>query len=202
MLNEVQQSLSMFIEDLIISRVRVKLLSRFFLSPGEMYYVRQLVRATKEEINAVRRELGHMEKIGLLGKEKRGNRLYYYPKKDYPLYYDLLGLVHKTFGLGKLLYKNRNKIGKIRYAMLSGKFVRGLPRKKNEVDLLIVGEVNAGKIGGLIKRGEEKLKREINFTVMSQKEYLFRKKRNDPFVKSILKGERIMLIGDEEEMTE
>lgn len=190
----------MFIQDFIISRVRVKLLSLFFLSPDEMYYVRQLVRATEEEINAVRRELGHMEKIGLLRKEERGNRLYYFLNKDYPLYYELLGLVHKTDGLGRLLYKNKNKLGKIRFAMLSGKFARRLPRKKNEVDLLIVGEINAGRIGKLVKKGEEKFGREINFTVMSEEEFAFRKKRNDPFVKGILEGSRIMLIGDEEEM--
>ena len=46
------------LRDLMVSKVRVKLLQIFLSQPKEMFYVRQLVRATGEEINAVRRELG------------------------------------------------------------------------------------------------------------------------------------------------
>jgi len=52
--------------DLIISKVRVKLLTIFFLAPDDIFYVRQLVRKTDEEINAVRRELAYLEKKGIL----------------------------------------------------------------------------------------------------------------------------------------
>ena len=50
------------LNDLIISRVRVKLLEIFLSAPGQIIHVRDLVRRSKEEINAVRRELLHMEK--------------------------------------------------------------------------------------------------------------------------------------------
>jgi len=58
----------MELRDLFISKVRVKLLQIFFDDPNELYYVRQLVRKAGEEINAVRRELNHLEQPGLLKK--------------------------------------------------------------------------------------------------------------------------------------
>ena len=83
------------LRDLMVSKVRVKLLQTFLSQPKEMFYVRQLVRATNEEINAVRRELLRMEKAGMVQKEARGNRLYYWFNKEYPLFGDLLSLVAK-----------------------------------------------------------------------------------------------------------
>ena len=55
----------MLLEDLIISRVRVKMLQLFLGSPGTIFHVRDIVRRVDEEINAVRRELGHMEESGM-----------------------------------------------------------------------------------------------------------------------------------------
>ena len=71
------------LSDFIISRVRVKLLTIFLSKPGEMYYVRELTRLAKEEINAIRRELKRMQDVGMLKSEKRGNRLYYTYKNSY-----------------------------------------------------------------------------------------------------------------------
>ena len=188
------------LEDLIISKVRIKLLTVFLTQPGEIFYVRQLVRELKEEINAVRRELLRMEKAGMVKKEARGNRIYYWFSKEYPLFSDLLSLVSKTSGLGSEIVRNKSKIGKIKYALLSGKFARQLPIAGGEVDLLIVGEVALNQLAKLIKDEETKVGREINYSVMSREEFDFRKKRRDPFLLGILGSSKIMLIGDEEEL--
>ena len=54
------------LKDLFVSKVRVKLIQIFLNKPQEMFYVRQLVRETDEEINAVRRELARLEARGLI----------------------------------------------------------------------------------------------------------------------------------------
>jgi hypothetical protein len=189
------------LQSLFVSRVRAKLLGIFLEKPDEMYHVRGLVRLIEEEINAVRRELARMEKFGMVKKEPRGNRLYYWFNKEFPFYSDLLSMIAKTIGLGKALIKNKNKLGKIKFAMLSGRFVRGLPRKEeNEVDLLLVGKIALPELTKLIREEESRREREINYTVMEKEEFIFRKKRRDPFLLGILTGSRVMVIGDEEEM--
>lgn len=188
------------LSDLFVSKVRAKLFEIFLSSPSEIYYVRELVRRTQEEINAVRRELQRMEERGMVRKEVRGNRLYYEFKKDYPFYEEILGLVAKTAGLGKEIIKNRNKIGRIKYVMLSGRYMRKKSRQKDNVDLLVVGEVVLPQLAAVVRGFESQVKKEINYTAMSKEEFDFRKKRRDPFILNILLGSRIMLIGDEEEL--
>jgi hypothetical protein len=188
------------LRNLMVSKVRVKLLQIFLPQPDELFYVRQLVRMTNEEINAVRRELQRMESIDLVKKEARGNRLYYWFNKTHPMYPDLLSLVSKSAGLGGEIVKNKNKLGGIKFAMLSGRFARGLPTQEGSVDLLIVGDVPVQTLSELVREKEKSLGREINYTVMGKDEFAFRKKRHDPFLNKILSGSRIMLIGDEEEL--
>lgn len=188
------------LNDLIISRVRVKLLEIFLSNPGQIIHVRELVRRSSEEINAVRRELAHLEKISAVTKEHRANRLYYVFKKDYPLYFDLLELVAKTVGLGGAILKNRNKLGKIKLAMLSGRYARNITGSGDHVDLLIVGDVVVPEVAALVRAEELKRGREIYFTPMTEEEFVFRKKKKDPFIQAILSGSRFMVIGDEEEL--
>lgn len=189
------------LEDIIISRVRVKILSLFLTHPGKIFHVRDIVRKVSEEINAVRRELAHMESAGMVSKEARANRLFYMFRKDYPLYYELLGLIGKTTGLGLDFIKNRAKLGKVKFVMISGRYLRGLPNTSStDVDLLVVGTVVLPELAQLVRAEEVRRGREINYTVMTEEEFLFRKRRNDPFAKDILSQSRAMVIGDEEEL--
>jgi len=183
-----------------MSKTRVKLVTIFLSKPQEMFYVRQLTRQSNEEINAVRRELLRLESLGLVKSEKRGNRLYYYFRKDYLFYYDLIKIVAKTDGLGEEIIKQKNKLGNLKYAFLSGRFIRQMPPKEGQVDVLVVGEVVMAQLAALIRKYESLLKREINYTVMSEEELDFRYRRKDPFILEVLSKGRVMLVGDEEQM--
>jgi len=191
----------MILEDIIISRVRVKILTLFLTHPGTIFHVRDIVRRVDEEINAVRRELAHMEKAGMVSKEHRANRLFYMFRKDYPLYYDLLELIGKVSGLGGDILKYKVKLGKLKYVMISGGYLRGKEKKSStDVDLLVVGNVVLPELSQLIKSEEARREREINYTVMTEEEFDFRKNRRDPFVLSVISGSRVMIIGDEDEL--
>lgn len=186
--------------DLITSKTRVKLLGVFLTKPSEMYHVRECVRRTEEEINAVRRELLLLEKKGILQKEARANRVYYSFNKDYPFYFDLLRVGVKTIGLGQAILENRVKLGKIKFAMFSGKFARKIKLSPEDVDLIIIGTIVLPELAVLVRNEEMRLGTEINYTAMTEEEFKFRKQRNDPFLTTILTGSRVMLIGDEEAM--
>lgn len=193
-----QGGISYMLEDLITSKTRVKILFTFLEDPDGMYHVREIVRRVDEEINAVRRELILLEKKGILKKEPRANRVYYFLDKNYPFFTDLVRIYAKSQGLGADILKNRVKLGKIKYAMLSGKFVTGFGEAPSEaVDLLVVGKVVLPELALIVRREEVKRGKEINYTVMQEDEFDFRKKRRDPFIASIIYGPRIMVIGDE-----
>jgi len=65
--------------------------------------------------------------------------------------------------------------------------------------LFIVGSANMPILIEVVKRNERILGKEINYTVMPEEEFVFRKRKNDTFIAKILAQSRTMLIGDEEE---
>jgi hypothetical protein len=167
-------------QDFIMSKVRVKLLTEFLSNPAEMFYIRQLTRTIDEEINAVRRELIHLTSHGLLK--------------------ELVSMVGKASGLGLAISKTAPKLGHVKFVMISGRFMRQMPRAKDTVDLLLVGDIILPQLADLIREQEAKLSREINYTVMTADELSYRKTHNDPFIARILEGSRVMIIGDEEDL--
>ena len=189
------------LKDMFISKTRVKLLENFLSDPTQMYHVRDLVRKTGEEINAVRRELARMELVGMVKKEPRGNRLYYWFRHDYIYFADLLSLVAKTTGLGAAIIKNKNKLGKVTLAMLSGNFVRNIPRSQPDaIDLLLVGDLDMAELGNIIRAEEARRGSPVNYTPMTDEELKFRRNRRDPFLLAIITGTRVMILGDEADL--
>lgn len=186
------------LEDLIVSKVRVKLLDLLFQRPDDMFYVRELTRVLNEEINAVRRELDRLLECGLIKSEQRGNRLYYTLNHRYLLYQELSQATAKSSGLGKKIRKLRRKLGTLDYVMFSGRFIRGLKPTRDEVDILIVGEVVLPELEAIMKEEQARIGRELNYAVFTLEEFEFRKARRDPFIMEILYGTRVMVIGDEE----
>ena len=65
--------------------------------------------------------------------------------------------------------------------------------------MFIVGSANMPILIEVVKRNERILGKEINYTVMPEEEFVFRKRKNDTFIAKILAQSRTMLIGDEEE---
>lgn len=189
-------------QDFMISKTRVRMMELFFSQPAEMFYVREITRATKEEINAVRRELDRMLSYGLLKSEQRGNRLYYFLNPKYVFFQELQQMVAKTTGLGKKIRRLQRKLGTITFVMFSARFIQGLRPRQEEVDILIIGDVVLPELQALIKEEEERIGREINYAVFSEEEFAFRKTRRDPFIMDILYGSRVMVIGSEDEFVE
>lgn len=189
------------LEKFFISKVRVKLLKLFLFNPSESYHVRGITRELDEEINAVRRELERMDKVKLVKSERKGNRLYYSLRTDFPLYHEFVALVNKEFGLGKEVISAVSEIGDIQYAWLTKFYTKQLPKGATDVDLVIVGDdINLDSLAEHAKAAEVETDRQVNYTVMSVHEFDIRKQRRDNFVMNLLLSSRVMLIGDEDKM--
>lgn len=187
-------------EELFVSRVRVKLLELFLTTQEDLLHVREIVRRVKEEINAVRRELQRMEKYGMVSSEWRANRRLYSFRKDYIFFRELLGLVTKDSGLGGAIVKNKSKIGRIKYAMMAMRFVNNKPSSAEDVDLLVVGQIVLPELQAIVADEQAKREAEINYSFMDEAEFNFRVKRRDPFILKVITQPKIMVLGDEEEM--
>ena len=184
----------MFLESIITSEVRIRILIELFSETKKHLYVRELTRRVDTEINAVRRELKRFVKAGLVKKEKRGNRLYYLVRKDHPLYYEIVSMVAKERGIGRKILDNQNKIGKLKLAVLSTAFAEGRQSTQNELDLLIIGEVNLDALAEVVREASIEMGREINYTVLGEEEFNYLKSRRDIFLLSFIASPHILLV--------
>lgn len=183
---------------ILVSDVRVKILKLLLLNPQNSYHVRAIVRAVGAEINAIRRELDNLYGIGLLSRRQSSNKIFYTVNTTHPFYNDLLSLIAKEDGLGAKVLKDIKNLGDVEFAVISLAFLRGRKSSVLDVDFFVVGEVNLEPMEKIIKEEENKIGKEINYTVMPLDEFNSRKRTNDQFVMKILAQSRSMIIGDEE----
>ena len=189
------------LKDLFVSEVRVNILKTLLPYPERSLHVRAIVREVGTEINAVRRELERLENLGLLKKRQSSNRLYYTVDTSNLYYTDLLSLISKESGLGADVYNSRKELGDIKFAILSRKYSRNIPSSTLDVDLFVIGAVNFEVLESIIRENEQKVGREIHYSVMGEDEFMFRKRKNDQFISRILSQGRTILVGDEVEFT-
>lgn len=96
------------LEYFITSKAKRSILKLFLTNPERRFYTREVARLTAEPLSAVRRELGYLEKAGLLRSHKEGNLKYFEVVKEFPLYPELKKIIYATIGLGDYL-SNRLK---------------------------------------------------------------------------------------------
>jgi len=169
-------------------------------------YVRELTRLIETQINAVRRELANLSKLGLIvesvvieevsetdGKKQAGvKRRYYVINKSFPLLSEMTSLIVKAqLLLETQLDRELEKLGEVRYLALLGVFIG---KGKPPVDLFIVGDIDREKLQLLVSKMEKDLGTEINFSVMSPEEYKYRKDMTDKFLYAILEAPKNVLI--------
>lgn len=187
------------LKHILVSQTRQKLISILFYFPKDIYYVRQLVRETEEEINSVRRELDNLKKADIVESEWRGNRLYYWANKKSSLYLDLITLANKSTGLG-LSLQNKNSLGQIKLLLYSYKFMTATKKSPDDIDLIIVGDVYLKEIENYIKQEETKRDCEINYMIMDKTELQLRKQKRDQFIVDFFLNCPTVIIGDPQDI--
>lgn len=186
------------LDQIITSKTRRKILSLFFQNLSNTYHLRRVGREVGEEINAVKRELDILEKAQVLNKERRVNRSIYSLNTKYIFYDEFVRIFAKQTNFATKIYKNQTLLGKIRFFVMSMKFVSGEKISEGEIYLLFVGVVVVAELSKIVAEEEKKLGYEINYTVMSDEEFAYRKKNNDPFIWSFLKQPKVVVIGRED----
>ena len=177
------------------------MLGWLFTHPDERYFVRQLTSLLKEDSTNVSRELIRLEKTGVLVSTKEGKQKYYQANRKSPVYNELHGLIVKTTGVADVLRSALlPSAGRIKVAFIFGSIASGNEDKASDIDMMVVGDISFGDVVSLISSAEEKLGREMNSVVYPIAEFTQKVKTDHHFVKTVIKGEKIFLVGDESEL--
>ena len=64
----------------------------------------------------------------------------------------------------------------------------------SSTDLLVVAKISAPMLQRLMKRFEQEMGHEINYTLMTPDEFIYRRDITDRFLYSILEGKKIVMV--------
>jgi predicted nucleotidyltransferase len=185
----------------LFGKTRQAVLALLYGQADTSFYTKQILDAVKIGRGTVQRELKNLTDAGIITREVQGRQVYYRANKKCPLFNELKSIVRKTFGVADVIRQSLEPVAdKIQVAFIFGSVARSADDRKSDIDVMIVGRISFGDVVSLLSSAEEKLAREVNPVVYPVAEFKQRVKADHHFVKSVLEGEKIFLIGDEGEL--
>jgi predicted nucleotidyltransferase/predicted transcriptional regulator with HTH domain len=187
------------LEALITSKTKRKVLELLFMNSKKRFYLREICRKTDENTNAVSLELKKLQKAKITTSHKEANMIYYSANEECSIFSELKNIIAKTSGISDSLKDALGKYSNIKYAFIYGSFAKGDDRPISDIDLMIIGKIDKlDKFSKSIRRLEQRYSRDINYSIYPESE--FRKKSKEGYILDVLRGKKIMLIGDESEL--
>lgn len=187
--------------DGLFSKTRQVVLALLYGRADSAFYTKQILDAVQTGRGTVQRELKNLTDSGIITREVQGRQVYYRANEKCPIFNELKSIVRKTFGVADVIKESLATVaGKIKVAFIFGSVARNADDRKSDIDVMIVGIISFGDIVGLLSPVEGKIGREVNPVVYPIAEFKKKVKEDHYFVKNVLEGEKIFLIGDEVEL--
>jgi predicted nucleotidyltransferase len=187
------------LQDLLSSRVKAEIFRLLFgVADGELH-IREIGRRAGLADATVRQELQRLGRLGLVTLRRSGDRVYCRAHREHPLYPEIHHLVLKTSGLVDVL-KESLRDERIRLAIVFGSVAAGTTTAFSDVDLMIVGDIGLRAVTRLLSGVNAVVGRELNPVVLSRDEFVRRREASDHLVTSVLKGPRLFVIGDDDDL--
>lgn len=186
--------------DLIFGQTRGRVLALLYGHDDHAFFVREIAREVETSAGAVQRELGALAHFGLIQRSNSGRQVYYKANPNHPVFPDLKSLVSKTVGIFETLRTALQPIApRVTLAFVYGSIARSQETSGSDVDLMIVGSVTLDEVLAALESAERTIRRPINPTVYSQDELKSKLSEGNHFLRAVLRGEKVVLIGAPDE---
>ena len=188
--------------DVLFGKGRGAILGLLYEHPDESFYYRQLARELNGlSAGTIQRELDLLSQLGLIERSTVGKQVFYRANRSHPIFPELRALVTKTIGSIPTL---RSALGpladSISIAFLYGSMARGEEKSESDIDLMVVGSTTLEDVVTKLSSVESSLRRAVNPTVYSPSEFKAKLASGNHFLNSVMRGEKVFLIGDEDEL--
>jgi DNA-binding transcriptional ArsR family regulator len=164
-----------------------EMLAWIYLHPELSYSAEELARRFGASARAVGREFEQLSEAGLVRCERRGNIRFVRAELASPLARPLTEVLELTYGPLAVLTDMIGPVPGVAEAYLVGPWAArytghpGPPPR--DVDVLVVGEVDDGELGGAARAAERRLGRQVN--VHRVPAGYWRSDRHDPFLADV-----------------
>lgn len=172
-----------------------------FSHTDKAFFLREIARSADAGMGAVQRELRQLADAGILAKTHSGRQVYYQANSQCPIFSELRHLVTKTIGVGDALKSALLPLGdRIDCAFVYGSLAAGKVTGASDVDLMVIGRLSFGEVVSALHPVQDTLGREINPTVYVEAEFKAKLAAGHHFLKTVLAGEKIFLVGGADEL--
>jgi len=185
----------------LFGKTRQAVLALLYGRADSSFYTKQILDAVKIGRGTVQRELKNLTDTGIIIREVQGRQVYYRANTQCPIFDELKSIVRKTFGVADVIRQSLAiNADKIRVAFIFGSVARSTENRFSDIDLLVVGDITFGEVVDLIATAEGILNRELNPVVYTLAEFNKRLSENHYFISDVLSGDKIFIVGDENEL--
>ena len=186
------------LEKLITSSARVKVIKLLLLNEDQRYYQREIAELAGLPVRAVQREGAKLAEIGLLRRIEDGNRIYFQANPACPIFPELKRILLKTVALEFLLSESLSQDGDIEVAFIYGSYAANQEMSTSDVDLFVIGSVLSRELSAAVRPIQAEIQREINYYLVTPREFRERMEKGDGFLRNVLEGPKIFVVGNEE----
>jgi len=180
---------------------RGKALALLLLQPQRRLHVREIARLTGTVAGTMNKELGRLQKAGLLEKHRVGNQLQFCANLQHPVFPELSALLRKTIGLADVLTLALTPVvDRITVAFVFGSIAESSDTAASDVDVMIIGSIDFSEAVNLLYDAQTTLQREINPKIFTVEEWQARLSAESSFVLDVLSKPKLFLIGAQRDL--
>jgi predicted nucleotidyltransferase len=184
--------------DALFTKTQKNVLQLLYGRPDRSFYTKEILRLTGMGVHTIKRELDRMVEAGILTLNSVGNQKHYQANPACPLYEELISIVKKTVGVADVLRDALEPLKKnILVAFVYGSMAKGQEKAQSDIDLMLIGnELSYTELMGLLIPAQEIIKRPINPTVYSRKEFQKKVIQGNNFLERVLEQDKLLIIGN------
>ncbi|HUP62337.1 MAG TPA: nucleotidyltransferase domain-containing protein [Thermoanaerobaculia bacterium] len=183
--------------DALFTATQQRVLAPLFAQPDRSFIQQDLIDRAGGGSGAVRRELARLVESGLVRATVVGRQKHFQANRRAPIFHELRGIVVKTVAITDPLRAALRPLAKrIELALVYGSVARGEDRAQSDIDLLVVADaLMLEELFARLAPAEKKLGRAISPTLYTRADFERRRRGGNPFLKKVLSGEHLILIG-------
>ena len=167
------------------SPIRVRILKLFLFNPDKNFESKAVAKILNVASNLVKKHLEGLSEIKFITSKKINDKQNFKVNSDFVFFSELKELVAKANPASKeKMLKRLKGLGGVKLALLSGVF---LNLDNSQADLLVVGDkIKSEKFNRFLKDLEAEVGKEINYALMTTKEFHYRHGMYDRFIRDLL----------------
>ena len=183
----------------LFGHTKRRVLALLFGRAETAFYLREIARETGSGTGAVQRELAQLVAAGLIRRSRQGQHVYFSADPTSPVYGEIRSLFAKTAGIADMLRSALAALprkARILVAFIYGSVAAGRHTSASDIDLMVIGRVELADLLPRLGSIQERLGREVNPTIYRPEELA----TASVFVRRVLEGPKIMLVGSEDDI--